>query len=105
MNNLFTKIRDKHALWYKGIIFAFSVIFCVYVLPKKTTIETTQIKTGDVWLNEDLVSPFDFLIKKTTSELAVDKTEQKQQIAYFNKIKCCITMFTLLKQILRNLLY
>jgi len=87
VNNLFTKIRDKHALWYKGIIFAFSVIFCVYVLPKKTTIETTQIKTGDVWLNEDLISPFDFLIKKTISELAVDSKEQKKQIAYFNKIK------------------
>jgi putative nucleotidyltransferase with HDIG domain len=87
VNNLFTKIRDKHALWYKGIIFAFSVIFCVYVLPKKTTIETTQIKTGDVWLNEDLISPFDFLIKKTSSELAYDNKEQKKQIAYFNKIK------------------
>ena len=87
MNNLFTKIRDKHAFWYKGIIFAFLVIFCVYVLPKKTTIETTQIKPGDVWLNEDLISPFDFLIKKTSSELAYDNKEQKKQIAYFNKIK------------------
>ena len=87
MNNLFTKIRDKHALWYKGIIFLFSVIFCLYLLPKKTTVETAQVKAGDVWLNEDLISPFDFLIKKTSSELALDQKEHKNKIPYFKKLK------------------
>ena len=65
MNNLFTKIRDKHALWYKGIVFTFCVVFCTYLLPKHTSIKISHIKTGDVWLNDDLVSPFDFLIKKS----------------------------------------
>ncbi len=87
MNNLFTKIRDKHALWYKGIIFLFSVIFCVYLLPKKTTVETAKVQVGDVWLNEDLISPFDFLIKKTSSELALDQKEHKNNIPYYKKLK------------------
>ncbi len=87
MNNLFTKIRDKHALWYKGIIFLFSVIFCVYLLPKKTTVETAKVQVGDVWLNEDLISPFDFLIKKTSSELALDQKEHKNNIPYYKKTK------------------
>jgi putative nucleotidyltransferase with HDIG domain len=87
VNNLFTKIRDKHALWYKGIIFLFSVIFCVYLLPKKTTVETAKVQVGDVWLNEDLISPFDFLIKKTSSELALDQKEHKNNIPYYKKLK------------------
>jgi hypothetical protein len=87
VNNLFTKIRDKHALWYKGIIFLFSVIFCVYLLPKKTTVETAKVQVGDVWLNEDLISPFDFLIKKTSSELALDQKEHKNNIPYYKKTK------------------
>lgn len=87
MNSLFTKIRDKHALWYKGIIFIVCVVLCVYVLPKKTSVETTQVKIGDVWLNDDLISPFDFLIKKSNSELIKERKEKRKQIAYFTKTK------------------
>jgi putative nucleotidyltransferase with HDIG domain len=85
VNNLFTKIRDKHALWYKGIVFTFCVVFCTYLLPKHTSIKISHIKTGDVWLNDDLVSPFDFLIKKTTTELAQEKKDRPKQIPYFKK--------------------
>lgn len=87
MNSLFTKIRDKHALWYKGIIFIVCVVLCVYVLPKKTSVETTQVNIGDVWLNDDLISPFDFLIKKSNSELIKERKEKRKQIAYFTKTK------------------
>ncbi|MFN8117569.1 MAG: HDIG domain-containing protein [Bacteroidia bacterium] len=87
MNTLFTKIRDKHALWYKGIIFIVCVVLCVYVLPKKTSVETTQVKIGDVWLNDNLISPFDFLIKKSNSELIKERKEKRKQIAYFTKTK------------------
>ena len=87
MNSLFTKIRDKHALWYKGIIFIVCVVLCVYVLPKKTSVEATQVKIGDVWLNDNLISPFDFLIKKSNSELIKERKEKRKQIAYFTKTK------------------
>jgi len=86
VNNLFTKIRDKHALWYKGIVFAICVIFCVYLLPKESSVQITNVNEGDVWLNPDLISPFDFLVKKTPQELALEKKELKKQIGYFKKI-------------------
>jgi hypothetical protein len=85
LNSVFTKIRDKHALWYKGIVFVFCIIFCTYLLPKHKSWQTNSIKTGDVWLNDNLVSPFDFLIKKTNSELVLDKNDNKKEIVYFKK--------------------
>lgn len=85
MNILFTKIRDKHALWYKGIVFAFCVIVCTYLLPKNNSSQTSQINTGDVWLNNDLISTIDFLVKKTNTELEAEKNESKKQAAYFKK--------------------
>jgi len=74
-------------LWYKGIIFIVCVVLCVYVLPKKTSVEATQVKIGDVWLNDNLISPFDFLIKKSNSELIKERKEKRKQIAYFTKTK------------------
>ncbi|MES2512519.1 MAG: HDIG domain-containing metalloprotein [Bacteroidota bacterium] len=85
MNLLFTKIRDKHALWYKGIVFAFCVIVCTYLLPKNNYIETSQINVGDIWLNNDLLAPFDFLVKKTNDEIKLESKESKKQISYFKK--------------------
>ena len=85
MNSLFTRIRDKHALWYKGIVFTLSVIICAYVLPKEKHQDVSYVKTGDVWQNEDLTSPFDFLVKKTDSELAKDNKESQEHIAYYQK--------------------
>ncbi len=86
MNSFFTKIRDKHALWYKGIVFGFCVIFCVYLLPKQNTSQATQIHVGDTWWNADLISPFDFLIKKSSRELLLEKNKSKQHMAYYKKI-------------------
>ena len=86
MNILFTKIRDKHALWYKGIVFAFCVIVCTYLLPKNNSSQTSQINTGDVWLNNDLTSTIDFLVKKTNTELETEKNDSKKQAAYFKKV-------------------
>ncbi|MES2762673.1 MAG: HDIG domain-containing metalloprotein [Bacteroidota bacterium] len=85
MNILFTKIRDKHALWYKGIVFVFCVIVCTYLLPKNTSLQTNNLSVGDVWLNSDLIAPFDFLVKKTNDEMALEKKESKKQISYFKK--------------------
>ena len=85
MNPLITKIRDKHALWYKGIVFAFCVILCTYLLPKHAYVEPQPITVGNVWLNDDLIAPFDFLIKKSKTELSLEKREAAKKIAYFKK--------------------
>jgi hypothetical protein len=91
VNILFTKIRDKHALWYKGIVFAFCVALCTYLLPKNNSSQTNHINTGDIWLNSDLISTTDFLVKKTNSELTSEKKELKKQIVYFKKASGNIT--------------
>lgn len=85
MNILFTKIRDKHALWYKGFIFAFCVAVCTYLLPKSNSSQINQVNVGDVWLNNDLISSIDFLVKKTNAELTTEKKELSKQIVYFKK--------------------
>lgn len=99
MNNLFTKIRDKHALWYKGIVFILSVIICTYVLPKQKHQDVSYIKIGDVWLNEDLRSSFDFLVRKTQTELDKEEKDSQKHIAYFKKSN--ETNFNFLKEIER----
>ncbi len=85
MNNLFTKIRDKHALWYKGIVFAISIVICTYLLPKIKFTDVSYVKTGDIWLNDDFIAPFDFLLQKTDVELTEEKKQAKKNMAYFTK--------------------
>lgn len=86
MITVFSKIRDKHALWYKGIVFVICVLFCTYLLTKKQSIHHTSISIGDVWTNDDLVSEVDFLIEKSEQEIIEDESQlTKQEIPYFHK--------------------
>lgn len=85
MNSIFTKIRDKHALWYKGIVFICSVIICSYLLPSNQNSSFKFIKTGEVWKNETLISKIDFLIQKTNSEIEIDKASKDNNKAYYNQ--------------------
>jgi putative nucleotidyltransferase with HDIG domain len=83
VNPIFSKIRDKHALWYKGIVFASCIIICTYLLPKNKAIQTNQISLGQVWLNDDVITSFDFLVKKTNAELTTEKKLLQKQTSYF----------------------
>lgn len=85
VNSLFGKIRDKHALWYKAIVFVCCVIFCSYLLPKKDFWQVSTPKAGDVWKGNDLVSKVDFLIKKSDAELNEEKITH--QFPYYRKDK------------------
>lgn len=67
-------------------MFAVCVAVCTYLLPKSNSSQTNQINVGDTWLNNDLVSIIDFLVKKTNAEIANEKKEAKKQIVYFKKI-------------------
>ena len=91
MNTLFSKIRDKHALWYKGIVFAFCILFCAYLLPKHTPSQTHQISVGQTWQNDDLIASFDFLVEKSSAELSKEKMEEEKFIGYYKKSPIDIT--------------
>lgn len=51
---------------------ALSVVVITAVLPKHAKFKY-EFEKGNVWLHEDLVSPFNFPIKKTTEEIKKDK--------------------------------
>lgn len=99
VNSLFGKIRDKHALWYKAIVFVFCVVLCSYLLPKKDFWQVRTPKVGDVWKSEDLVSKTDFLIKKNDEELSHEKTSR--QFLYFRKHQ--VNVDSLFRQLKANL--
>ncbi|MFO0320995.1 MAG: HD family phosphohydrolase [Bacteroidota bacterium] len=86
MNSLFTIIRDKHALWYKGIVFLFSVVICALLLPNNQYESLKFIKVGDVWKSENLISEIDFLIQKTNNELKLQQNNIANFHLYFDKI-------------------
>jgi putative nucleotidyltransferase with HDIG domain len=85
MNPVFTKIRDKHALWYKGIVFAACVLVCAYLLPKHTILTSYKSKVGEIWLYDDVVATSDFLLKKTAKDLDSEKEAHNDKFSYFKK--------------------
>ncbi|MES2132372.1 MAG: hypothetical protein V4506_08475 [Bacteroidota bacterium] len=85
MNPVFTKIRDKHALWYKGIVFTTCVLICTYLLPKHNILTSYKSEIGESWLYDDVVATTDFLLKKTPEDIESEKTERHDKASYFKK--------------------
>ena len=85
MNSIFTKIRDKHALWYKGIVFLCSVIICSLLLPTNQNKSFQFMKIGDVWKNENLLSEIDFLIQKSNAEIDIENSSRTKDNLYYNR--------------------
>jgi len=85
MNSFISKIRDKHALWYKGFVFFTAVIICTYLLPKQTAWQTKNLHVGDVWTHQNLDSQIDFLVEKTNTELNQETTKQQNDNRFFKK--------------------
>lgn len=71
--------RNSHKIIYrkytsviKYVLMALCVIIITAVLPKHAKFKY-EFEKGNVWLHEDLVSPFNFPIRKTTDEIKKDK--------------------------------
>ena len=85
MNKLFTFIRDRHALLYKGFIFVASLSVIVYCCPRESKFryDLSDIKDRP-WSYDNLVAPFDYAIQKSTEELQAEKKDiQNNSIPYF----------------------
>lgn len=85
MSGLFRKIRDKHALWYKAIVFSLTVLICVYSLPKQrdASIRYDGLKQ---WPYEDVKALTDFSVKKTPIEIEAEYQQEKsRQMPYFTR--------------------
>ena len=85
MYKLFTFIRDRHALLYKGFIFVGSLSVIVYCCPRESKFryDLSDIKDRP-WSYDNLVAPFDYAIQKSTEELQDEKKDiQSNSIPYF----------------------
>lgn len=87
MKKFVSFIRHSHPEIYKGILFVIAIGIIVAIFPKqgKFKYEFQNLK-GKPWHHEDLIAPFDFAIKKTKQELALEKLETiKQAKLYFKE--------------------
>ncbi|MEO5641864.1 MAG: HDIG domain-containing metalloprotein [Bacteroidia bacterium] len=85
MNRIFTFIRDRHALLYKGFLFVISLAVIVYLYPSeyKFRYDLSNLKTHP-WPHDNLIAPFDFAIKKSPDELANEKKDiRDNSMSYF----------------------
>jgi len=76
VKKLISFIRHGHPEIYKCILFIIAVAIIVYVFPKqgKFQYEFQNLK-GKPWPHDHLIAPFDFAFKKSSDELALEKSE------------------------------
>jgi putative nucleotidyltransferase with HDIG domain len=65
-------IYRKYTSFVKYILMALSILIIISVLPKQPQFKFEFAK-GHVWLHEDLVSPYNFPIRKNIEEIKSDK--------------------------------
>ncbi|MDR2293568.1 MAG: HDIG domain-containing protein [Prevotellaceae bacterium] len=63
--------------WKKLVLFTVASILLVLSLPHKSAFHY-EFQKGKQWMSEDIVSPFDFPIYKTTEELSADRNKITQ---------------------------
>ena len=80
--NIFFKLQSQI---YRIVLFLLSVSLIVYLIPKKGKFQY-DFKEGKPWKYETLISPFDFLIQKSESEINFEKLLiSKNATKYFTK--------------------
>lgn len=85
MSRIFSFIRDRHALLYKGFLFVMSLAVIVYLYPSeyKFRYDLSNLQTHP-WPHDNLIAPFDFAIKKSAEELTNEKEDiRENSLAYF----------------------
>jgi len=67
--NIFFKLQSS---FYRFILLFASVSLIVFIIPKKAKFQY-DFELGKPWKHETLISPFDFFIKKSSSEVEFEK--------------------------------
>lgn len=85
MKNILKNFYKNKNQLYKFTLLIFSICFLVYLFPKKEDFRYQFIK-GKKWNYKELKAPFDFSIRKTDQELAIQKDKiKKNKKLYFYK--------------------
>ena len=86
---------------YKFILFLISVALIVYLIPKNSKFQY-EFEEGKPWKYETLLSPFDFSIEKSVTEIELEKLNvSNQSIRYFKK--STITSDSIINSIVLNI--
>lgn len=86
---------------YKFILFLFSVALIVYLIPKNSKFQY-EFEEGKPWKYETLLSPFDFSIEKSVTEIELEKLNiSNQSVRYFKK--STITSDSIINSIVLNI--
>tara|TARA_R110002073_G_scaffold380_1_gene3426 strand:- start:97 stop:2151 length:2055 start_codon:yes stop_codon:yes gene_type:complete len=72
MKDFINKLYRNHSLIYKGLLFICTTLLIVYLFPKSGKFKY-NFENGKPWQSESLQAPFDFAIKKTDEEIALEK--------------------------------
>ena len=72
MSDFINKLYRNHSLIYKGLLFIFTTFLIVYMFPKTGKFKY-NFERGKPWQSENLYAPFNFAIKKSNEEIAVEK--------------------------------
>ena len=84
MKQLLRLFYNNQSNIYKALLFAFSTLFIVYLIPINNQFNYDFTK-GDTWGYESLYAPFDFAIIKRQSEIETEKLRlRKEAIVYFD---------------------
>jgi cyclic-di-AMP phosphodiesterase PgpH len=76
LSAIVTYIRDKHALWYKFLLYLFSLAAVVFFFPGEASFKYPLEKLQDKpWNYEHLTAPFDFPVYKTKVELEEERND------------------------------
>ena len=90
MKQLLRLFYNNQSNIYKALLFAFSTLFIVYLIPINNQFNYDFTK-GDTWGYESLYAPFDFAIIKRQSEIEAEKLRlRKEAIVYFDADKSVI---------------
>lgn len=87
MKKLFSLIRDNHDSIFKAFLFLITLLIIVYFFPRKINFEHEYSK-GKPWMQESIITSFDFPILKSEEQLQKEKQEVTKEllpIFVFNK--------------------
>lgn len=85
MNRIFTWLRDRHSLIYKGFLFVMALLVIVWFSPRDSHFRyDLNDLQGHPWPYESLKAPIDFAIQKSPAELEEEKSNIKLSfVPYF----------------------
>lgn len=85
MNRIFTFLRDRHSLIYKGFLFVVALAAIVWASPRESRFRyDLKELQGHPWPYESLHAPIDFAIQKSDRELEDEKSSiQTNFVPYF----------------------